>query len=346
MIMSAIGTDIWDTADQFRYVYKNLSGDGSIVARVNSLVRSDGWAKAGVMIRESLHPGSKHAFVCLTPDYGVSFQQRPETGNVMSQVSTSAVVTSSWVKLTRTGSAFTAQYSADGVTWTNVTFTAPVNISMADNVLIGLAVTSHNATTSTAAEFSNLSTTGNVTGPWQTAEIGATQPQGNSAEPMYVRIEDSTGASATVLNADEADHDTCHVAGSGRSPKDLAGVNLKPGQDDVYRRRQSQHAGRRRDRHCLHRRHRFGATALPRSSHDSRLPRPSRWARSSARMSACERIFGLPTVSRHVSGAIGKLVALPLPPQRLLRECGVAVSLPRAGRRLQYRRRFPRGSSC
>ncbi len=204
MIMSAIGTDIWDTADQFRYVYKNLSGDGSMTVRVNSMIRSDGWAKAGVMIRESVHPGSKHAFICLTPDYGVSFQRRPETGNVMSQVSTNIVVASSWVKLTRTGNVFTAQRSADGVTWTDVTFTAPVNIPMAGNVPIGLALTSHNATTSTAAEFSNLSTTGNVTGAWQTAEIGATQPKGNSVEPLYVRIEDSTGAGATIVHPDEA----------------------------------------------------------------------------------------------------------------------------------------------
>jgi len=204
IIMNAIGVDIWDTADQFRYVYKNLSGDGSMVARVDTLVRTDGWAKAGVMIRESLHPGSKHAFVCLTPDYGVSFQQRPATGNVMSQVSTNTVTASRWVKLTRTGNVFTAQESADGITWANVTFPAPVDISMAGNVLIGLAVTSHNANAVTAAEFSNLSTAGNVTGSWQIAEIGADQPEGNSAQPMYVRIEDSAGASATVVNADAA----------------------------------------------------------------------------------------------------------------------------------------------
>ena len=204
ILMSAIGVDIWDTADQFRYAYKNLSGDGSITARVESLGRSDGWAKAGVMIRESVHPGSKHAFVCETPDYGVSFQQRPETGNVMSQVSVTGTAAPRWIKLTRTGNVFTAQQSADGVAWVNVTFTAPVNITMAGNVLIGLAVTSHNASVSTAAEFSNLSTTGNVTGAWQTAEIGATQPVGNSVEPMYVRIEDSSGAGATVVNADEA----------------------------------------------------------------------------------------------------------------------------------------------
>ena len=203
MIMSAIGVDIWDTADQFRYAYKNLDGDGSMTVRVGSLGRSDGWAKAGVMIRESLHPGSKHAFICVTPDYGVSFQQRPETGNVMSQVSVDGTVAPRWVKLTRTGNAFTAQQSADGVTWVNVAFTAPVNVSMAKSVLVGLALTSHNASTLTAAEFSDLSATASVTGAWQTAEIGATQPVGNSVEPMYVRIEDSTSASATVVNDDE-----------------------------------------------------------------------------------------------------------------------------------------------
>jgi len=226
MIMSAIGVDIWDTADQFRYAYKNLSGNGSMVVRVDSLIRSDGWAKAGVMIRESLHPGSKHAFVCVTPDYGVSFQQRPETGNVMSQVSVAGTVAPRWVKLTRTGNVFTAQQSADGVTWVDVTFTAPVNIPMANDVLIGLALTSHNASTLTASEFSNLSTTGNATGSWQTAEIGAAQPKGNSAEPMYVRIEDSAGASVTVVNADGA----ITIRPSWQEwtipYSDLAGVNL------------------------------------------------------------------------------------------------------------------------
>ena len=226
MIMSAIGVDIWDTADQFRYAYKNLSGNGSMVVRVDSMIRSDGWAKAGVMIRESVHPGSKHAFVCMTPDYGPSFQQRPETGNVMNQVSVVGPAAPYWVKLTRTGNAFTAQHSADGVTWVNIAFTAPVNITMANDVLIGLALTSHNASIVTAAEFSNLSTTGNVTGSWQTAEIGATQPVGNSAEPMYVRIEDSTGAKATVVNADEV----ITLRPTWQEWKipysDLAGVNL------------------------------------------------------------------------------------------------------------------------
>ncbi|MDI6451243.1 LamG-like jellyroll fold domain-containing protein [Anaerobaca lacustris] len=226
ILMSAIGTDIWDSADQFRYAYKSLSGNGSIVVRVDSLVRSDGWAKAGVMIRETLEPGSKHAFVAVTPDNGVSFQRRPVAGTTSYNTDVAGIVAPHWVKLTRTGNVFTAQQSADGVTWVDITPTAPVEITMAANVFIGLALTSHNASVSTAAEFSNLTTTGNVTGAWQTAGIGATQPEGNSAQPMYVRIEDSTGTAATVVNADA----TITLRPTWQEWKipyaDLAGVNL------------------------------------------------------------------------------------------------------------------------
>jgi len=206
IVMSAIGTDIWGTADQFRFAYKNLSGNGSIVVRVDSLVRSNEWAKAGVMIRETLEPGSKHAFVAVTPEasHGVSFQRRPIAGGDSANTDVANVAMPRWVKLTRTGNIFTAQQSADGVTWTDITATAPVDITMASSVYIGLAVCSHDAAASTAAEFSNVSTTGNVTGNWQTAGIGITQPVGNSAESMYVRIEDSTGKTKTVVNADAA----------------------------------------------------------------------------------------------------------------------------------------------
>ncbi len=55
---------------------------------------------------------------------------------------------------------------------------------------------------------------------------GATQPAGNSPEPMYVRIEDSTGMAATVVNADA----TIALRPTWQEWKipyaDLAGVNL------------------------------------------------------------------------------------------------------------------------
>ncbi len=206
IVMNAIGADIWGTADQFRYAYKNLTGDGSIVARVDSIVVSNEWAKAGVMIRETLEPGSKHAFVAATPtaSHGVSFQRRPVAGQDSANTDVADIVLPHWVKLTRTGSRFTAQQSADGVTWVDITPTTPVDIQMNANVYIGLAVTSHDTAISTAAEISNVTMTGNVTGAWQNAEIGVEQPVGNSSESMYVALEDSSGKVVTVPSTDAA----------------------------------------------------------------------------------------------------------------------------------------------
>ena len=203
--MNAIGTDIWGTADECRFAYKNLSGDGSVMARVDSVFMSDGWAKAGVMIRESLDAGSKHAMVVVTPSNGVSFQRRPATEAESESTEAAGLVAPYWVRLTRAGNTFTAQRSEDGETWVDIEVTPALAIPMVNDVYIGLAVTSHNATVETGAAFSNVATTGSVTGQWRTAEIGVAQPDsGNSAEPLYVAIEDSSGKVAVVTSPDAA----------------------------------------------------------------------------------------------------------------------------------------------
>ena len=206
IVMSGIGTDIWGTADQFRYAYKSLSGDGSMTVRVDSIVRSNEWAKAGVMIRETLEPGSKHAFAAATPEpaHGISFQRRTAAGQNSANTDVANVELPRWLRLTRTGNLFTMQQSQGGITWADVTASSPVEIQMNADVYIGLAVCSHDAAISTAAEMSNISTTGNVSGAWQTAAIGVAQPEGNSSESMYVTIEDASGGSATVANPDDA----------------------------------------------------------------------------------------------------------------------------------------------
>jgi len=80
------GTDIWnngtagDYRDEFHFAYKTLTGTGTIIARVDSVQNTNGWAKAGVMIRETLEPGSRHAFACVTPSSGVASQGRIDPG--------------------------------------------------------------------------------------------------------------------------------------------------------------------------------------------------------------------------------------------------------------------------
>jgi hypothetical protein len=203
IVIGAGGADIWGAADEFRYVYKELNGDGEIIARVDSLEPSHPWAKAGVMIRESLDPSSIHAMVVVTPDNGVSFQRRPVTAGASASTDASGPAAPYWVKLTRTDRTFTAQHSADGVTWVDLPATEPVEIPMIGSVYIGLAVTSHSTSAMTAAEFSNVSVTGSVSGAWQADAIGADQPANDPAS-LYVALEDGAGRIAAVTHPDPA----------------------------------------------------------------------------------------------------------------------------------------------
>ncbi|MGB2862222.1 MAG: PA14 domain-containing protein [Sedimentisphaerales bacterium] len=187
--MTASGTDIWDTADEFRYAFKQLSGAGTISAQVLSVQNTNGWAKAGVMIRETLEPGSKHAFMDITPGYGASFQVRNTIDGTSFQQSQIGITAPYWVKVERDAAGyFSGYHSADGVTWQQIQEAPPVLIPMSQNVYIGLAVTSHSAGVTCKAEFSDVQITGSVSPPmWTHQAIGATMAS-NDPEPMYVAL--------------------------------------------------------------------------------------------------------------------------------------------------------------
>ena len=204
--MTASGADIWTVngveADEFHFAYKMLTGAGSMVAKVQSLDNTNVWAKAGVMIRETLDPDSAHAYMAVTPANGVSFQRRPGT-NVLSTSDNSATLAEAapyWVKIDRTISGtFTAYSSTNGTTW--VALGTPQTIAMGANVYIGLAVTSHDVALTCQAVFSNVTTTGNVTGQWAHQDIGIAT---NAAEPLYVAVSNAAGQPAVVVNNDPA----------------------------------------------------------------------------------------------------------------------------------------------
>jgi hypothetical protein len=204
--MTGSGADIWNVngveADEFHFAYKMLSGAGSIIARVDSIGNTNGWAKAGVMIRESLNPDSAHAFACVTPGNGVASQGRPSTGGVSFNTNQSGITAPYWVKLERSISGlFTVSHSANGSTWQPVTGATAQNIAMGANVYIGLALTSHDAAQTCQAVFSNVTTTGNVTGQWTNQDIGILS---NEDEPLYVAVSNSAGNPAVVVHDDPA----------------------------------------------------------------------------------------------------------------------------------------------
>ena len=96
---------------------------------------------------------------------------------------------------------FSVTHSADGATWKAVAGATPQNIQMGSTVYIGLAVTAHNADAMCEAVFSNVTTTGNVSGQWMHQDIGIAS---NATEPMYVAISSAAGTSATAAHDDPA----------------------------------------------------------------------------------------------------------------------------------------------
>jgi hypothetical protein len=189
-------------ADEFHFAYKTLSGAGSITAKVVSVTNTDPWSKAGVMIRETLNPDSAHAFACITPGNGVAMQYRPSTGGTSANYNQTGVAAPYWVKVERSISGlFTVSQSANGTSWQPVTGAVAQTIPMGTNVYIGLALTAHNAALTCQAVFSNVTTTGNVTGQWAHQDIGINS---NDAEPLYVAVSNSTGNPAVVVNDDPA----------------------------------------------------------------------------------------------------------------------------------------------
>jgi regulation of enolase protein 1 (concanavalin A-like superfamily) len=229
--VGASGHDIWDTADDFRFVYKSLSGDGSVTVKVDSLANTNAWAKAGVMIRESLDAGSAMAYMIQSYSSGASFGWRVTMSATCGSANQSGINAPQWVKLTRTGNAFTAQYSADGKTWTDVvdaTTGQPVStlINMAANCYIGLCVTSHDSAATTIAELSGAATTGGVTGSWKETWIGDDPDLTNGSSGLYLAVEDSAGKSAVVTHPDPAAANLAAWTPWKIPLSDLAGINL------------------------------------------------------------------------------------------------------------------------
>jgi hypothetical protein len=225
MTITGEGTDIWDVADQFTFVFKTLNGDGALSARVTSNgTGSNTWAKGGVMIRDNLSPGSVQASIDMTGDTaagnGCSFQWRPTADAASSNADgvAPAIQPPYYIKIERRGDTMSGFVSADGTNWTAVG--TPTYIATTNPVYIGFCVTSHAAGEYRTFEFDKISLTGG-TGSWQTKEIGLTR---NSTQDLYVIVEDSNGKTARATNATAVNALTWT---EWRMPlSDFAGVNL------------------------------------------------------------------------------------------------------------------------
>jgi hypothetical protein len=183
-----VGPDGTAVRDKYYFVHQPLKGNGSVTARVSDMtgqmrlpdavpgVRNveEGvvpWAKAGLLVRESLKQGTPYAAVMLTGAHGVRMQH-----NFTHDMPGGPHKGPQWLRLTRSGDTLTGYESADGKTWTEV---GTVKLTgLPETVEIGLFVTSPGVLWEMAKAFAQATATFDqiklqgANGSWRRDDVG------------------------------------------------------------------------------------------------------------------------------------------------------------------------------
>lgn len=142
------------TSDNFHFSYVPfpIKGNFELIVRIDSLLSTSPTAFAGIMVRDTLTPGSKQAFVYVTGDKRPSFIYRSTNNGFHSATpacSSQAFSDSIYIKLIRTDSTYTAMWGSSKMvmgTIGSVTM-GMSNGTLADSVVyIGLAAGSGDGT--------------------------------------------------------------------------------------------------------------------------------------------------------------------------------------------------------
>jgi hypothetical protein len=151
--IKAAGSDIWNSSDQFHYVYQPVDGDVDVIAKVSSITAIDPGSKAGVMIRESLAANSAQVSALTSVGKGYALQFRPDTGALTQKISGGSGTAPGWVRLVRKGTSFTAYRSADGSKWSTI---GSISVPMNSTAYVGIAAASDLVSAATTAVVDNL----------------------------------------------------------------------------------------------------------------------------------------------------------------------------------------------
>ena len=118
------------TSDRFNFAYSAATGNASISAQltglnnadgVNNASVSNGTPSAGVMFRAGTAAGDVYAALVQTTGNQLQLQYRTTNGGSVTTTTLGSVpIGTEFMQLVRTGSDFSAFYSADGVTWSQL----------------------------------------------------------------------------------------------------------------------------------------------------------------------------------------------------------------------------------
>jgi ABC-type transport system involved in multi-copper enzyme maturation permease subunit len=196
--------------DSFSFVRRPLTGNGAITARVTALTGEHanlsagpaqvgngntvpglaGWAKAGIIIKQSTRQGSAYAAMMVTGSNGVRMQDN-YTGDIAGMPGSVSAARPRWLRLTRSGDTITGYESADGTHWAQV---GTVQLAgLPPTVQVGMFATSPNYTVTqnsfgggggnsgpsqATGVFDHVSLAGASPGTWVGTTVGGGGPAG------------------------------------------------------------------------------------------------------------------------------------------------------------------------
>jgi hypothetical protein len=128
------GNDTWDRNDELAFAYHEFYGDFDIKVRVQSMEPVARWAKAGIMVRESLAEDARRVCQTVSPVGTLMNGQEPcncmeflwrhgtmdvncENGGCNSVSIGAPSYPNTWIRLVRRGSVITGYAGTDGVNW-------------------------------------------------------------------------------------------------------------------------------------------------------------------------------------------------------------------------------------
>ena len=206
-IVKGSGTGVQQTSDKFHFM--KLTTATSVYDIKVQLLTSQNTAanaRAGISIAESTAPGSKRVSLLYNPaNSKFEFQARATTNGSLNISNASNVNIPKWLRLTKaSGNFWNAYYSTDGVNWMYIT---KQKVTLPDNVIAGLMVTSGSAIALNTATFDNLLVSyngGTVTRSSALSNTGFERVENNKSDKFAIYPNPSNGILEVRLPASAA----------------------------------------------------------------------------------------------------------------------------------------------
>src|SRR3989449_5326909 len=155
-LVAGSGQNMWDTRDDFHFVWKRISGNFTLSTRAHFIGSGrEEHRKIGWTIRPSLEPGSAHVTAALHGNGLMSLQFRRRTGAITEEEKSADSLpdADAIIQLERRDGEYFLSVARFGDTLGTQRL---AGLTLPDTVYVGLFVCAHNDTVTARARFSNV----------------------------------------------------------------------------------------------------------------------------------------------------------------------------------------------